>query len=44
MRFLTVMIVAAMLGYAAITALQYAADTLTGSRVARVAAIDIQTR
>jgi hypothetical protein len=44
MRFLTVMIVAAMLGYAAVTALRYAADMLTGSRDARVAAIDLQTR
>lgn len=44
MRFLTVMIVAAMLGYAAITAMQYAAGTLTDSRDARVAAIDMQTR
>lgn len=44
MRFLTVLILATALGYAAVTALQYAADAMTGARAAHVAAIDIQTR
>jgi hypothetical protein len=44
MRFLYAAAVAIIIGFAAITAMQYAADALIGARHAHAAAIDVQTR
>jgi hypothetical protein len=44
MRFLLAAAVAVLIGFAALTAMQYAADALLGARSAHAAAIDTQTR
>ena len=44
MRFLLALAVATLIGFAAITAMQYAAEMILGARHAHAAAIDAQTR
>ncbi len=44
MRFLLTLALAALIGFTAITAMQYAAELILGTRHAHAAAIDVQTR